>query len=55
MTAMNRNEKTLGIFLDFRKAFDTVNHIILLSKLYGYGIRGTCYNLIKDYLNNRVQ
>ena len=55
VTAMNRNEKTLGIFLDFRKAFDTVNHNILLSKLYRYGIRGTCYNLIKDYLNNRVQ
>lgn len=55
VTGMNKNEKTLGTFLDFRKAFDTVNHHILLAKLYKYGIRGTCYDLVKDYLNDRVQ
>ena len=43
------------IMLDIRKAFDTVNHELLLSKLYHYGIRGITYKLIQSYLNNRSQ
>ena len=38
--ALDRNEYSCGVFLDFQKAFDTVNHKILISKLNHYGVRG---------------
>lgn len=46
---------TLGLFLDFRKAFDCVHHNTLLRKLNSYGIRGIASDLLKSYLNNRLQ
>jgi len=46
---------TLGIFVDFSKAFDTVNHSILLEKLKHYGIRGNVIKLLTSYLSDRFQ
>ena len=44
-----------AVFIDFRKAFDTVNHKILLIKMERLGIRGAILKLFKSYLENREQ
>ena len=52
---LNEGFETDVIYLDFAKAFDKVEHNILLQKLHNYGIRGNLYEWIKAFLSNRTQ
>ena len=51
----NPSDISLGIYLDLKKAFDTVNHNVLLSKMQHYGVRGTALEWFTSYLNKRRQ
>jgi len=53
--AIEKNEYSIGIFFDLAKAFDTVDHRIMLSKLEYYGVRGNQLKWFASYLDNRSQ
>ena len=54
-TAMNTNETLLAVYIDAMKAFDTVNHNILLQKAKHYGIDGNLLAWLENYLSERYQ
>ena len=51
--ALENGDFVIGLFLDFSKAFDTINYHILFAKLYHYGIRGCLLDWFKSYLTDR--
>ena len=53
--SLEKGEYTLGVFIDLSKAFDIVDHQILINRLQYYGIDGTALELFKSYLSNRKQ
>jgi exonuclease III len=52
---LDNSEFVVGVLLDISKAFDSLNHKILLEKLHNYGFRGRIFNWLKSYLDNRYQ
>ena len=50
---LENENHTIGVFIDYSKAFDTVNHDILLCRLEMYDIRGLVHDWFRSYLNNR--
>ena len=53
--ALDTGKYIVAVFLNLKKSFDTVDHIILLTKLDKYGIRGKILNWFKSYLSWREQ
>ena len=55
LDGINNGDKIGGLFLDITKAFDCVNHNILLDTLWNCGIRGLAHDWFKTYLTERKQ
>ena len=54
-SAIDNKKHCAGVFIDLKKAFDTVDHDLLLQKLIVYGVRGITYDWLSNYLRNRRQ
>ena len=54
-SALDHKKCTIGVFIDLKNTFDTIDHDILLTKLNHYGIRGVANNWLTSYLYNRQQ
>jgi len=55
LTALNNKQMVGGIFCGLHKAFDCINHAVLLEKMKFYGVSGKFYNLVKSYLDGIYQ
>jgi len=55
LDGMNNKQKVAGIFLDMSRAFDSVNHVLLLNKMEAIGIRGVPLDFLRSYLDGRGQ
>ena len=53
--ALDEDKFAWGVFIDLQKAFDTIDHGILLSKLNVYCVKGASYQWFKSYLTGRQQ
>ena len=53
--AIDDKKYAIGVFIDLKKAFDTIDHSILSKKLHHYGIRGVALRWFESYLNHRQQ
>lgn len=53
LNGFENKDTILAVYFDLSKAFDTLDHRILINKLNKYGIRGSALNLLKSYLNDR--
>ena len=53
--ALNNKEKCIAVSIDLKKAFDTINHSILLRKMSLYGIKDNALSWFRSYLQNRLQ
>lgn len=55
LTSLDNNEIATGVFMDLKKAFDVVDHTLLIEVLMKYGIRGKSLNVFESYLSGRTQ
>ena len=54
-SSIDAKKFSIGVFIDLKKAFDTVNHALLIDKLEFYGVRGPAKMWLKSYLQDRKQ
>ena len=55
ISSFEKNYFTLGVFIDLSKAFDTVDHDVLITKLENYGVNGNNLSWFQTYFKNRKQ